>query len=635
MALFGSIALALRARTEGFAADLRTSTDAIKQWAVEARKAGMPAQEVSQRMAEMQRNARAVAEQGAAAEKGLKNLKTVASSTAGAVSALSSEMGGAVGSVTRLGGSLIQSFLAGGPIAAGITGITALVSGLVSGLGAGSEEIEKTRAASNRMAAEMQTAFTETLSATERLWVIIKSMREGRPEDVATYDRQAELNKKITDSEERRAHLVERIRNWQKEIVEEEESFFRLKSEIAKREAWIAADQRENVKLLKQEEADRERFRVDQIRIAEELGQESRKETSEITRQRKEREQQVKKERELLQIRRELNNVLNSYDPLPTATGGVPTGGGDGLSSDAREAQGAFERFKERVGSKEWMDPEDFKDVGKASKQVSDDWEKTKKESEQAALNLGKHLTAFEKAHAEHQRFIESMRYETELQRAGNEFARERLRIQHELTENLIRAGADEAARAAAKELSAAKLTSLAKEEAEAAKAKADAEKKAAIEKQKAAEHARTELDITQKFANFNGAAGGAFGFGKGMVGGTWSAEGGDFAKRKNGPKKGAGSAGGAGGDGSVPQPPADATPKIDFLIKTIGRWAESNEKHVAGWDKFGQAVESAADRAAKATERGFARMDERMRRMEQKQRSLEQRIDRLSAGVG
>lgn len=186
MALIGSLALSIRAQSERLRQDLKPALDEIKRVGQAMMDAGMSAQEANREMARMRADAvrgpKAVAEATDGMRQKLQAAKQGAAALSGAISAMSSEVGGAVGHVTRLGTSLTSAFLAGGPVALGVTALAAGISAIAGSSSEAAKAAEEARKAHLRW---MDDAKKATDTALERVEVLRDRMRAislGAPE---------------------------------------------------------------------------------------------------------------------------------------------------------------------------------------------------------------------------------------------------------------------------------------------------------------------------------------------------------------------------------------------------------------------------------------------------------------------
>jgi hypothetical protein len=163
VALIGSLALSVVAKTERLKQDLKPALDAIRDWGKAAEAAGLSTSEINREMARMRseaaRGPKEAAAGTAALNQSLSKVKQGVAAVSGAISAMSSEVGGAIGHVARLGTNLTSSFLAGGPVALGVAAISAGFSAIAGSAGEAEAAINKTVEAT----AKLQKESAETI----------------------------------------------------------------------------------------------------------------------------------------------------------------------------------------------------------------------------------------------------------------------------------------------------------------------------------------------------------------------------------------------------------------------------------------------------------------------------------------
>lgn len=240
-----------------------------------------------------------------------------------------------------------------------------------------------------------------------------------------------------------------------------------------------------------------------------------------------------------------------------------------------------------------------------------------------------------------------SMQREVELLRATNEGARERLRIQHELTDAIEAANGNQEQERLAAERAELKLAELARSEAEDAARKAEAEKKATDEKQKQVALVRNLADITKRFANFGGTS--IFGFGAGQVG-TGLGDIGGASARANAAAAGPGNKGkGAAAPGvqqaaeqaakaiaSEAKPLEDLAPFVQASTQQLKRMGDLWQRLGSGLRDHTAEVTRLFDRSAGIVEHGMSALAKGQADLRRRQTALEERVARAVAlGVG
>lgn len=254
MSVAGTLALSIRANTEKVKQDLKPALDAIKEWGVAAEKAGLSTSEVNREMAKMRaeasRGPKAAAEATNTLQQNLQKAKMGAAALSGAVSAMSSEVGGAVGHVTRLGTSLVSSFLAGGPVALGITAIAAAFSAMGGSAREAAEEVKRAEEAVRRLREEgdknIESIRGEVAAKRDAIDVGRGLISQSEADERAARRR---WQKRVADTEKGIAEEKAAILRWSQERAELEAR--RLSQGVGgiiagksgeeeKRDAWIA-----------------------------------------------------------------------------------------------------------------------------------------------------------------------------------------------------------------------------------------------------------------------------------------------------------------------------------------------------------------------------------------------------------
>lgn len=254
MATIGSMAISVRAQTEKLKQDLKPALDAIKDWGAAAKSAGVEAGEVDKAMARMRAEAMRGGEQGkkagASIEDGLKRGKTAAAALTGAISAMSSELQGTVGVALRLSTSLTQSFLAGGPIALGVTALGAAFSALAGSAGEAAKEMARSRQEAENFVRAGKQSIENDIEAAQALK---DKMREQRGEESAGFAEEQAIRRRyaarLKAVDEGIATERQKIEQWNRERADIESAFQSYRGlsasedaseEVKKRDQWIA-----------------------------------------------------------------------------------------------------------------------------------------------------------------------------------------------------------------------------------------------------------------------------------------------------------------------------------------------------------------------------------------------------------
>jgi hypothetical protein len=253
------MALAVRARTEKLKQDLKPALDEIARLGEVMKGAGVEAKEVERYMARLRseavRGTGAFAQQDQAAgafEDKLKRVKTATSAVAGAMSAMSSEIGGAVGHATRLGTSLMQSFLAGGSIAAGVTAIAAGFAAITGAAREAAAEIERVRKKTEDLQAQSRRtleSMQDTLARKQDELAVSRKLMDS--EEAAERQVRREWQARVRATEAGIAETKAKLQRWYEEVAAEEEKMHKLRAggvganegEIQKRRGWIAENE--------------------------------------------------------------------------------------------------------------------------------------------------------------------------------------------------------------------------------------------------------------------------------------------------------------------------------------------------------------------------------------------------------
>lgn len=618
MATIASLALAIRARTERLKQDLKPALDEIKHWGASAVAAGGDAKEVNREMARM----RAEALRGSDAARTttrsfgetLRSARTAASALTGAISAVSGEIGGAVGHVTRLGSSIAQAFLAGGPIAAGVTAVTAGIAGLI--------------AANNEVAEAAKRAAEE-----HRKW--------------------------LDDAQKRVEALRDSVRNIQADLratllgAPELSGEFREQLRIDRERAGIWKQMRDAQERMREHQQTIDTTTVDdEFRAAAAGG-----EAGGYTRGDRSRAQQgVSDEREKLDALRKQLDALEeeerALDRLGDARRQVAA---EEAAADAQRKQGLDEQKRQQdeiaasiraavEASQRWLQTQDrltasaarmrttVEGIAKQAKSAGDivaegAWSKLTEGQNDSLLRLARaqdQRAAAKKASAER---MQGYREELEDLQAGNRFARDRLEINRELERRLKAAQAANAGAAeveAIRAVAAARLTKLANEEADAVKRAADEKARATKEMREQVELARKQVDITKRFAALPG-TGGAFGFGAGTPGLTWSGGSGDMGRRRGQRPQTA--------KGQLGEPAAASLDSSGKLKAIEGAWSKLPEalaREKAALASLEKSVLDGTARILKATEKSIASLKATVREHERRIREGEKRLARV-----
>lgn len=616
MATIGSLALAIRARTEQLKGDLKPALDAIKHWGEAARAAGADSKEVERAMARMRMEAmqgRDMAQGPLALEGALRKAKVGAAALSGAISAVSSEVGGAVGHVTRLGTSLTSAFLAGGPIA---LGVTALAAGIAAITGANQEAAKAAEEAQRKHREWLDDSKKRALETRDAILSIRDANRAkglGSPELAGqfTADRkdaeamlgnlreQADARREMSRLERERAALVAAVPDW----VKQQGTMGSRSGAIADLERQIALEKEKldalNTEMRRLEEKDRV------AREGEAIGQ--RQLETEAARNKmgadgnEAARKRVEQLREQLEVAQELREVEASRAALER----------DGMAA-------ARDRVSELMAERE----------AAIEKQAKDSVGKVKS----IAKGMDEGGEAAKKWVVEQENFKKGLRDELQLLQAANRYERERIEIRRRLAADLKRAAGDAQAVADAEAIAAERMKEVAHQEAAAAKEKAEAERQATLEKQKQMQLLKEQVDITKRFANFGGKS--PFGFGQGVIGSGLGDITGAIANQKyKAAAKQPG--GGAVANAAVPNPPTDVSPRVEKLVQTIQAWAVSHEKTAGAIGKLEAATQQAFERSSKATEKAVATVARGVKALEAKVREHDRQLQRAAAGAG
>lgn len=569
MAVIGSMALAIRAQTEKLKGDLRPALDAIKEWGEAAKAAGADAKEVDRAMgrmrAEAMRGGEAGKNAGRSMAESLGNARKVAASLTGALGVVGGEMSGVAGHAIRLGSSLTQAFLAGGPVALGVTAMTAGFAALAGAAADSAKEIARARKEAEDFARAGQDRIAQDQEATQR---IRDEMREKRGMEQAGFaEEQATRRRQKKRLDELAAAIAEerrKITDWQREKADLEALPTELRNaesgEISKRDEWIASAK----KHLEVNEA-------------------------------------------LLASARDLAKAENESVNL------------------GRTKAEADRKAKESADAVKVVSDE-IADVGKEILRGVEAWaEAQDKVSERVEQTRLKTLGAAEAAREAGERSAAKTEAAKEKAARAEEDRLRRLEIKD-------KAAADKAAAANAK------ISKMVSEQMQAdhtalglAQEKAGVEEKITQEKQRQTAAARELADITKRFANFGGAAGGMFGFGKGQMGFGWSQGRGDMPRR-----------GTRTGPASSKESPFDTKPleqtaaNVQQATKAMQALPPMFERVAQATKEMGAAAGAAADRMAKTTTAVVGEVAAKVR-------TLQQRVDRFdselrragSVGVG
>lgn len=563
MALIGSLALSIRARTEQLKTDLQPALKAIADWGEAAKKAGADAKEVDAQMARMRKEAyelgRTGKDSGVSLQQGLSKAKVAASALTGAISAMSSEMGGAVGHATRLGTSLISSFLAGGPVALGITAITAGIAALAGASKEAQEEINRVREEAEKAG---KAARDSLLSEGEQRARLRDQLAEKR----------GQVNPGFASEQALRRELKGRLAVLEDGISEERRKI----------EKWSAERATLRVEMLKQtfgesganEETAKRDALIEAAREAISL-----------------KEQAAASARETAKLDLEAANLARTQ-------------------ADQQERQeAALKRIKGIVGGI----GQDFEGVTKslhAQAEAAKDVEKSLGRARGIAKSLNEAADDYAAAQQK-----AADKQQAAVLKSGDDML---LRLGRKLTE-----AAEARARAEEKQQAAASKAE--REQTALAMKRAEEEAKVTEEKRKQAAEVQKQLDITKRFANFGGAAGGTFGFGAGTIGGAWG-PGGSNVKKKGGP---AGAAGGQGAAAIFNLP--DLGPSYKALETELAKIPPWIERLVSSQGELGAAAQRAVERVGKAAAKGLSSNTSRIKALEGKAEALERDIVRAA----
>ena len=500
MATIGSLALAIRAKTDQLKRDLAPALSAIKEWGSAAVAAGADAKEVDRAMgrmrAEAMKGSDAMKGAGNAMEGGLRRAKVAASALTGAISAVSSEVGGSIGHVTRLGTSLTSAFLAGGPIALGVTALAAGISAIAGSSREAEEAAKKAREAHIKW---MEDARSKTRSLAEALAETqdhLRALRLGAPELAGrfTADRkEAEALRNVLDEIADSQRRLSAAQKTADQITEQ-----RAATGLLQLSGQLLADAEAIIRI--------EREKLTALGEQAQKLQEGSRAADERLRLEKDGEQSVKRTATYMErLRGLVKGVASDFDA-----------GAAAARKMADEAQRIdIARNKELAGQiKSGMG---IGAKGAPPKFSAEQLKSFDEMSRASQVEMVKRIEAAQKGKKAQTDLVTGLKRELDLLKLTTNEARERYMIQEKLNQRIKEAKGDEEAIALAKKISAIESAQLAEKEAQAAKEKAEAEAKATLEKVKQKGLMQEQLDITKRFANFGGTS--AFGFGKGVIG--------------------------------------------------------------------------------------------------------------------
>lgn len=621
MATIASLALAIRARTEKLKQDLKPALDEIKAWGASAVAAGGDAREVNREMARMRAEAlkgtEAAGRTGSKFTETLRNARTAASALTGAISAVSGELGGAVGHVTRLGSSIAQAFLAGGPIAAGVTAITAGISALV---GANNEAAEAAKKAAEEHRRWLDDARqrAEALRDTVRgIQADLRATSLGAPELSGEFREQLRIDKE-------RANLWKQMNELQESARTERAK----RAEMSDAEAWLRQhpDQgpRGMAKAFDRSVEDERQAKEKIAKLQETLDALAEEEKALDDVRRVQQEAAAEQAAADAQRKKDLAEQKKQNDEIAASIK-------DAVEHAVRWAGAQAKVADETERTRRAMIETADKAREQRDAQNQTYWDDLRKGAEAGNLRISKLQDERAKAKSSAAERVQALRDELQDLQAGNRFARERIQIGRELDKSLKAAHAAKAGEAevdALRAVAAARIAKLSKEEAEAVRRSAEEKARMTKEMREQAELARKQLDITKRFAALPG-TGGAFGFGAGTAGLGWSGGSGDMGRRRGQRPPSAKDQLGAPAASAV-----DSSAKLKAIEGAWSKLPEAIAREKAALSSLEKSVLDGTSRILKATEKSIASLKATVREHERRIREGEKRLARV-ADVG
>lgn len=640
MATIGSLALAIRARTERLKTDLKPALDEIARLGEVMKASGMEAKEVERHMGRMR--AEAVRGAGGAQQHAdateafgqrLRNAKTAAAALTGAISAMSSEVGGAVGHVTRLGTSLTASFLAGGPGALGATALAAGIAAIADASREAERAAEETAKAQKRWFEDQERQAVQVRDRVLELRDAVRAAALGAPglaSGIGAERRQAE---EFTKDLEQQEEIRRRIAKLQEVLVSKERDLAALAGTRTPT-PMVRQSQKYVDAARAAVEAEKENLRVVQERLATrqeeaKLQNELAAETVKADREEAERSRMAATGVAAMELRAQ--NLRREVEDLETARS---------LEADrTRMIQEGALAARARASQLQGV-------IAKQDAQMRQQAEEARdaafKDSDARLLGLGRHLKqkAQERARDREDATRRSQALARELQdlQASNRFELDRLRIKRELVDRMREANGSQREAALAAQVAQEKLSQLAAEEAHAAKEAADAAReKAQLAAAATAELARQksllkeQADITKRFANFGGSS--PFGFGRGAVGTGMGMVGMAAQRRtvKGAPQGGGQGGGGQGGGFNLP----DLTPQLKEIEAEISKIPPWYERLASAVTSVNAGTKRAVTELGKSTQKAVAALRQDQNELEVEVRSLAKAIERAGSGTG
>jgi predicted nucleic acid-binding Zn-ribbon protein len=624
-----SLAASIRVRAESMKQDIKPALEAIESWGKAAKEAGLDTQTINREMGKMRaeaaRGPKAAAEATDSFRQKLTAAKQGAAALSGAISAMSSEVGGAVGHVTRLGTSLTSAFLAGGPVALGVTAISAGIAFIAGESAKAAEEAEKAKKAHSEWAesgARLTQEYAASVDALRRKLAAL----EGGPAEQRSYERWVRERSAVQVLEKDVERLTKRTADY-----------------AAARASQASAEQ----------DAERQRARgsMGGRAMAGHFDEKAAKyaaEAESIQREIAELSAKIATHRAtILDLTNKTADAEERTEAAAKKVEGYKSrlkGIVSGINADMERGASATKEMAANAArinaalNKEFA--QNIEDAygllakpppGYISKAQQDQVDKM---SEDNFASLGKRLKAFEQEHAARVKSKDELRRQLELMGAANDFDRERMEIANRLADGIAKHAKDEEAQILLKQIAMRENVELAKREADENKRAAEEMKKQLEAQRQKSRLVGERKDITKRFGNVGGSA---FGFGMGQAGTGMGDIGADAARAKRAagdiPGKGSGIAAQLAGGKGLDLP--DVSAQMKAMEAEIAKLPPFFERLSGAVTSFSATTRSVVGDLGRSTERAVSGLRSDQNSLKEEVRALARDIERAGGGTG